>query len=159
MNLILICLSFFLVNVTQAATSEEASKTSKAKIANPALETTVTHYMQAWQKQDYKSMRSYESWEGGQKLDEIGYLKTIDTDFKIHTWEITKMQPSQNPDEYQVLVLVTHNPPKQIAAFVPLGRTVRSTLNQWWRRQGDKFVHLFHIERQRLLRPMSPLPK
>lgn len=78
----------------------------------------------------------------------------MDADFKIHEWKITQMKPVDN-GEYKVLVLVSHNVPKQVAAFVPPGKTVNSTLNQWWKKQGDKFVHLFHIERKRLM-PTPP---
>lgn len=135
--------------------SPATTATHETSEKNPVLETTVRNYMEAWQKQDYKTMRSYESWEGGEELDETTYLKTRDTHFKIDTWKITRMFPSEG-NEYKVLVLITHNPPKEIASFVPMGQMVRSTLNLWWKKQGEKFVHLFHIERQRVLQTSPP---
>lgn len=137
-----------------------AKKPPAPVINNPALEKAVGGYIEAWQKKDYKTMYTYESWEGGETLDDIGYIKALDTNFTIHTWQITKVQPlNEQGDEFKVLVLVTHNPPTEIAAMVPAGQTVRSTLNQWWRKQGDKFVHQFNIERKTLLQQTDTMKK
>lgn len=138
-----------------ASPSTEVTIKNETSNKNAVLEATVGKYMEAWQKQDYKTMRSYESWEGGEELDENNYLKTRDANFKIDTWKITKVFPAEG-NQYKVLVLITHNPPKEIAGFVPMGQMVRSTLNLWWTKQGEKFMHLFHIERQKLLQTAPP---
>jgi len=123
----------------------------------PVLESTVGKYMEAWQKQEFNTMRGYESWEGGEELNEVKYIQSFDSNFKIHSWKVTKVEKVEN-DEYQVLVLISHNPPKQVASMLPPGRTVNSTLIQWWKKQGDNFVHLLHLERKRLLQPSLPQP-
>lgn len=117
---------------------------------------TVEDYLKAWQEGNFKAMYPHEDWKGGVTFAEDKYAQTLDTGFKIHTWEITRVVPLQEPDQYQVLVLITHNPPKQIAAFVAPGMTVRSTLRQWWQKKGDKFVHLFNIERNELAKMGMP---
>ncbi len=126
--------------------------------AHAELKNTVSDYFKSWQNKDFKAMLTYENWEGGSPLDEIGYLKAIDTDFTIHQWQVTQIHPSKDGGEYKVLILVTHNPPKQVAALLPPGKTVRSTLSQWWKQEGDKYVHLFNVERDRLLKPMEQPP-
>ncbi len=145
---------------TKSTAQEESSATKQlapGSVKNPELETAVKGYIEAWQKKDFKTMRNYENWDGGTTLDEIGYIKALDTDFKIHTWKITQTKPeADSNNEFKVLVLTTHSPPKEVAAFIPAGQTVRSTLNQWWRKDGDKYVHLFNIERRNLLRHNTP---
>ncbi|MCK5878044.1 MAG: hypothetical protein KAG43_10440 [Candidatus Marithrix sp.] len=121
----------------------------------PALKNTIADYMNAWQKQDLKTMRGYENWEGGDELNEIGYIKAFNTDLNISKWQITKVEELAN-NEYKILVLITHNPPAKIAPLVKKGLTVNSTLIQWWKKQDDKFVHLFHVERKRIKEMMSP---
>jgi len=123
----------------------------------PALESAVGKYMEAWQKQDFNTMRGHESWEGGEELNEVKYIQSFDSNFKIHSWKVTKVEKVEN-GEYRVLVLISHNPPKQVASMLPPGRTVNSTLIQWWKKQGDNFVHLLHLERKRLLQPSLPQP-
>jgi len=54
-----------------------------------------------------------------------------------------------------VLINVDHAPPPRIAAIVG-NKTIRSTLAQWWKKQGDRFVHLFHIERKNMM--LQPKP-
>ncbi|MDY6991597.1 MAG: hypothetical protein SVR94_03190 [Pseudomonadota bacterium] len=135
-----------------AASKKAEDKTAEDKKDSPeitALKKTIASYIKTWQSRDFKKLHRYESWQGGAKLDEIDYIKNIDTDFRIDTWQITQVKPMDD-DKYRVLILVTHNPPKQIAGLVPPGTTVNSTLNQWWQKKGDKFVHLFHVERQQL---------
>jgi len=154
-----ICLSASLLFNSSFA-EETTPSTEKAPAVAPVLETAIANYMKAWQAQDFKTMRRYESWEGGQELGEVQYIQSFNADFKIHDWKITQMKPV-GEDEYKVLVLSSHNLPKQIAAFLPPDQTVRSTLIQWWKKTGDQFVHLFHIERQRLIQlafPGQPVP-
>jgi hypothetical protein len=157
-----ICLGISLLFNTTLA--EEATPPTPPEIApasppsdkTVSLETIVANYMNAWQKQDFKTMRRYESWEGGAELGEVQYIQAFDAHFKIHNWKITKSEAVSN-DEYKVLVLMDHNPPKQVAGFLPPDReSVRSTRIQWWKKQGDKFVHLYHIERQRFMQLFFP---
>lgn len=122
----------------------------------PELEKTVDQYMTAWHKQDLKTLRTFESWEGGEALDEIKYIQSFRSDFKIKDWKITQIQLEEE-NEYKVLVNIAHNPPPFIAPYLKgKNQTVRSTLIQWWKKQGDQFVHLFHIERQRLIKLHTP---
>jgi len=113
------------------------------------LKETVSKYMKAQKEQDFKAMRPFESWEGGEVLDDVKYIQSFRQNFQIDQLKITRMKKQIN-GEYKVLVWVTHNPPKEFAAYVPAGQTVRSTLVQWWKKQDGKFLHLFHIERERL---------
>jgi len=130
---------------------------------HPVLKNTIAGYMNAWLNEDFNTMYDHESWEGGKQLEKNNdYILSFRKDLKIHKWQITKVEPSDN-DEYKVLVLISHNPPKRIMQFVKKGTTVNSTLTQWWKKQGDKFVHLLNIERERslsLLRspPMKSIP-
>ncbi len=128
------------------------------------LKETVSKYMKAQKIQDFKAMRPFESWEGGEVLNEVDYIQSFRRHFQIEQLKITRMKKQVN-GEYKVLVWITHNPPKEFAAYIPPGKTVRSTLVQWWKKQGDKFVHLFHIERERLqnwipqFKKSNPAPK
>ena len=125
----------------------------------PLLEKTVAEYVTAWQKEDFKAMRPVENWEGGDALGETKYIQNFKADFKIETWKITKIEKAKGKDEYKVLVLISHNMPKHIVALVSKGKnTVNSTLVQWWKKEGDKFVHLFHIERDRIMSPFTSPP-
>ncbi|MBE9563578.1 MAG: hypothetical protein IMF12_12040 [Proteobacteria bacterium] len=125
----------------------------------PVLKNTVASYMKAWVKKDIKTMYGYESWEGGANMEQMQYAGTFNPDFNIHTWQITQVKPIEDEnDRYKILVLISHNPPQKIAALIPKGQTVNSTLNQLWKKQGDKFVHLFNLERQNFLKSMPPQP-
>lgn len=115
----------------------------------PALESTVANYVTAWQKDDFKAMRQYENWEGGSELNETGYIQAFDSNFHITEWKITKVEDLGDA-QYKVLVLVTHTPPSQVASLLPAGKTVRSTLVQFWKKQGEQFVHQYNIEKQML---------
>jgi hypothetical protein len=120
------------------------------------LKETVGKYFTAWTQKDFKTMHSLEDWTGGEKFNYVDYLQSFSVDFTIHTWEITKI--SSEPDNrYQVLVWITHNPPQNILAHLPKGKTitVRSTLPKLWEKKGDKFVHLFHIEHQKMMEEFS----
>jgi len=124
---------------------------------DPVLKTAVEDYTKAWQKRDFETMYDHEDWEGGMTLSQDKYAESFDADFKIHNWKITKAIPvKEQKDTYTVLVLITHNPPKQVAAFIPAGKTVRSTLRQWWQKKEGKFVHLFNIEREELAKMGMP---
>ncbi|HHB92079.1 MAG TPA: hypothetical protein ENK59_02555 [Thioploca sp.] len=130
---------------------------------HPALKNTIAGYMEAWKKQDFDTMYTYESWESGKQLKKgKEYLMSFRKDLQIHTWKITKVEPLDN-GEYKVLVLISHNPPKRMMRFIKEGTTVRSTLNQWWKEQDGKFVHMLNFEREKnleLLRspPMKNIP-
>jgi hypothetical protein len=126
---------------------------------NPILETTIGNYVKAWQKRDFKTMRGYENWEGGAPLGESEYIQTFDSNFRIYDWKITQMK-SVGEDEYRVLVLVSHNLPTQIAALMPKRKTVNSTLIQWWKKLGDKYVHLFYTVHKKEFMQLrtQPLP-
>ena len=113
------------------------------------LKETVSKYMKAQKAQDFKAMRPFENWEGGEVLDDVKYIQSFRRNFQIDQLKITRIKKEKN-GEYKVLVWVTHNPPKEFAAYIPQGKTVRSTLVQWWKKQDGKFLHLFHIERERL---------
>lgn len=115
----------------------------------PALESAVGKYVTAWQQSDYKTMLPYENWEGGDSLNETAYIQAFDGNFHIHSWTITKVE-DLGSDQYKVLVLITHNPPTQVAALIPEGRTVRSTLIQFWKKQGEQFQHLYNVEKQKI---------
>jgi hypothetical protein len=117
------------------------------------LKKTVGAYMAAWEKEEYDKMQPYESFEGGKELKAFHYIQSFTPDFGLSNWQVSKIKPEAN-DEYLVLVMVMHNPPKQIATRLPEGKKVRSTLRQYWKKQGDSYVHLFHIEKQRLLGPL-----
>ncbi|MDM8557706.1 hypothetical protein [Candidatus Parabeggiatoa sp. HSG14] len=125
-----------------------------------SLKEMVSKYIETWHNKDFESMYSFENWEGGEELDDVNYFQKFKKDFNIHTWKITQATLEKGKtDEYKVLILITHNLPEHIATLVSKNKvkTVRSTLTQWWKKQGDKFVHLFHIERQRLMK-LFPAP-
>ena len=119
------------------------------------LETTVEAYMTAWKKQDFATMLTYEDWAGGNKLTLVQYIQSFEANYNIQDWKVMRMQDVEN-NEYKVLILVRHSPPKQVAAFLPEGKMVKSTRYQWWQKQGDKFVHLYHIETKKLIELLIP---
>lgn len=123
----------------------------------PALKTAVDTYVKAWQDQDFKTMRSLESWEGGEEPSELRYLQAFDADFQIYEWKITRLEPQKN-GQIKMLVWIKHNVNKQFSALAPDIKSVNSTLIQWWKKEGDKYVHLFNIERQNLMNMMPALP-
>jgi len=118
------------------------------------LKSVVAEYVAAWQKEDFETMLQFENWEKGEKLSLIKYIQSFDAKFSIKEWQITKVEPANN-NEYEVLVLVSHNLPEKIVALVG-NKMVKSTMRQWWRKEGEKFVHLFFIEQER---HMQFLPK
>ncbi|MEZ5671621.1 MAG: hypothetical protein R3E08_04245 [Thiotrichaceae bacterium] len=123
----------------------------------PALKNAIDTYIKAWQAQDFKTLRSLESWEGGDEVSDLKYLQAFDADFHIYEWKITKLEP-QADGQVKVLVLVSHNVNKQFATLAPDIKSVNSTLMQWWKKEGEKYVHLFNIERQNLMNMMPSLP-
>lgn len=146
-----------------AEETEVLLKKNKADLKNyPEMVKAISTYMNAWQKQDFETMHSLENWKSAQPLSLVKYIQSFDSDFRVHSWKLTKIAKEGNNNEYRVLVLITHNPPKQVAALIPAGKTVRSTLIQWWEQDKDKKVsHLFHVENRRLLKPelLNPLNK
>lgn len=124
----------------------------------PALVATVSQYVEAWQKQDFKTMRGFESWAEGPEWNEVDYIRKFDADFHMHEWKVTKVDPQKEEGVYRVLVLVSHNLPKQIASLIPNGneKKVKSTISQLWKKQGDKFIHLFNIERAQTMQFATP---
>jgi hypothetical protein len=142
-----------------APTAETAPSQLLGKM--PVLESTVGQYVSAWQKDDFKTMLRYENWEGGSELNEIAYIQSFDGGFHISEWKITKVEDLGN-DQYKVLVLITHTPPSQVASLIPEGRMVRSTLVQFWKKQGEQFVHQYNVEKQELwgqYQDQMPAPK
>lgn len=137
-------------------TAEEQQKSPAEQY--PDLSKTVNEYMAAWQKYEFDKMEPYENFAGGENLSGFHYMQTFDANFGLSEWKITRIQAQEN-DEFLVLVLVQHNPPKHVAQFVPKGKKVRSTLRQYWKKQGDGYVHLFHVEKQRLLGNMFKRPE
>ena len=139
--------------------SQSAAPTVDTKPSSyPALVATVSQYVEAWQKQDFKTMRGFESWAEGPELNEVDYIRKFDADFQMHEWKVTKVDPQKEEGVYRVLVLVSHNLPKQIASLIPNGgeKKVKSTISQLWKKQGDKFIHLFNIERAQTMQFSTP---
>lgn len=139
--------------------SQAAAPTVDTKPSSyPALVASVSQYVEAWQKQDFKTMRGFESWVEGPELNEVEYIRKFDADFQMHEWKVTKVDPQKEEGVYRVLVLVSHNLPKQIASLIPNGgdKKVKSTISQLWKKQGDKFVHLFNIERAQTMQFATP---
>jgi len=140
-----------------------APKAEKAKPAvtlpevEPALKSAIDTYVKAWQDQDFKTLRSLENWEGGDEPSELKYLQAFDADFRIFDWKITRLEP-QADGQMKVLVWISHNVNKQFAALAPDVKSVNSTLIQWWKKEGEKYVHLFNIERQNLMKMMPQVP-
>ncbi|MCP4696556.1 MAG: hypothetical protein GY862_06875 [Gammaproteobacteria bacterium] len=137
---------------------------SRPQVSNPDLEKAVGEYVTAWQKQDFEKMHTFENWQGGNKLPMgIKYLQNFDAGFQIRTWQITRVW-EEKKDEYLVLVLISHTPTEKVRVYLPPGMTtVNSTLRQYWKKQGDQYTHLFHVEKQKLLggppppqRPIKP---
>jgi len=135
----------------KAAPIAETTETVPSQLLGkmPVLESTVGQYVSAWQKNDFKAMLHHENWEGGAELNETSYIQSFDSNFSIGEWNITKVEDLGN-DQYKVLVLVTHTPPSQVANLLPPGKMVRSTLVQFWKKQGEQFVHQYNIEKQTL---------
>lgn len=139
--------------------SQAAAPTVDTKPSSyPALVATVSQYVEAWQKQDFKTMRGFESWAEGPEWNEVDYIRKFDPDFHMHEWKVTKVDPQKEEGVYRVLVLVSHNLPKQIASLIPNGneKKVKSTISQLWKKQGDKFIHLFNIERAQTMQFSTP---
>jgi len=139
--------------------SQAAAPTVDTKPSSyPALVASVSQYVEAWQKQDFKTMRGFESWVEGPEWNEVDYIRKFDADFQMHEWKVTKVDPQKEEGVYRVLVLVSHNLPKQIASLIPNGneKKVKSTIAQLWKKQGDKFVHLFNIERAQTMQFATP---
>ncbi|MDM8557707.1 hypothetical protein [Candidatus Parabeggiatoa sp. HSG14] len=152
-------------SIADEATSVEktqpppATAKSSKKLSPDAalLIETVGKYMEAWHNKDFEAMRFFESWEGGKELGRVEYIQSFAASFKVHTWKVTKIG-TLGVDKYQLLVLITHSVPADIAGLVPMGKTVRSTLLQWWKKEGDKFVHLYNIEKQELMKAFPEPP-
>jgi len=146
-----------------AKETEVLLKKNKAELKSyPEMVKAIGTYMDAWQKQDFATMHSLENWKSANPLNLTQYIQSFDSDFRVHSWKVTKIAKEGVEGEHRVLVLITHNPPKQVAALIPAGKTVRSTLIQWWEQDKDKKVsHLFHVENRRLLKPelLNPLSK
>ncbi len=128
----------------------EEPSLNEAEIA--LLKDTVGEYITARQEEDFKTLRGFESWEGCRigELNEVDYIQSFKDKSRFQKWQITKVINEQN-NQYKVLILVSSDAlPPRIAAIVG-NKTIKSTLPQWWKKQGDRFVHLFHIERKKLL--------
>lgn len=156
----LLCASSF---AEMPAISPQASQAAAPTIdtkpsSYPALVASVSQYVEAWQKQDFKTMRGFESWAEGPEWNEVDYIRKFDADFQMHEWKVTKVDPQKEEGVYRVLVLVSHNLPKQIASLIPNGgdKKVKSTIAQLWKKQGDKFIHLFNIERSQTMQFATP---
>jgi hypothetical protein len=139
----------------QPPAKEKAAPSKKLSPDTVSLIEIVGKYVEAWHNKDFDAMRLFENWEGGKELGRVEYIQSFSSSFKVHTWKVTKIG-TLGTDRYQVLVLITHNVPDDIAGLVPPGKTVRSTLLQWWKKEGDKFMHLYNIEKQEL---MSAFPE
>jgi len=159
--------SLFLTTVgfaeeAKAPTAEEKQAMIDTEVNKyPAVKAAVSAYMTALEKQDFDGRYNLESWQGGSAPDKIRYLSMIDTDFQVYSWKITKIEEDKKSGHYKVLVLTTHNPPQQVAAFLKGKKEVRSTLRQWWGKEDGKFKHLFFIERQQMQQLLAPpkIPK
>lgn len=131
---------------------EAAVKKSTVTKIDATLKKAVIDYMQAWKNRDFKTMLSFEDWKDGLAIEKEKYQQAFDDHFRLHDWDVTKAIPmlEEGKDTYLVLVLVTHNLPKRVSADTKV-KTVRSTLRQWWQKKDGKFVHLFHVERKKLM--------
>ncbi len=121
------------------------------------LKEAVGEYMSLWSKQDIKAMYKLENWEGGAEVDEITYIKDFKHDLKIYDWIVTLVQ-QEGGGVHKVLVVIQHNPPKHVQGFVAKDLKLRSTLAQWWKKDGDTYTHLYNVEKQRLASDMFPDP-
>ena len=147
---------------SETTNSKQQDTTENTELtADPydALKAAINNYMSLWQKQDIKAIYQLESWEGGQEVDEITYIKDFKSDTKIYEWDVTLIQKDGEDGIYKVLVPIKHSPPKHVQAFVAKNLKLRSTLSQWWKKDGDKYVHLYNIEKQRLGFFPEKLPK
>jgi len=164
-GILCLCASLF-SSVTLFAAEEKPSESSADHSAAtseryPELQKEVAAYMSAWVKGNYDEMYPFENWKTGEKLEKTPYIQTFDANFGLESWKITKIE-RQPEDEYLVLIVITHNPPKQIMAYLPKDKKIQSTLRQYWGQEGDKYSHLFYIEKERLMNPMkllNPPPK
>lgn len=138
--------------------TEKPKQIQQLPEVEPALKSAVEAYIKAWQDQDFKTMRSLESWEGGEEPSELRYLQAFDADFRIYEWKITRLEAQEN-GQIKMLVWIKHNVNKQFSALAPDVKSVNSTLIQWWKKEGEKYVHLFNIERQNLMNMMPSLPQ
>ena len=145
-----------------AAPPQESAALPQAKIAvaerYPELAKTVSAYMDAWQKEEFDKMQGFESFEGGEDLKGFHYMQTFDAQFGLSEWQLANVQELED-DRYLVLVMIKHNPPAHVRALIPQGQKVRSTLRQYWKKQGDTYVHLFHVEKEKLMGPMMKGPE
>ena len=156
--------SINLVYAEEQATTEQKKEETAPPAAqtgtvviDAALQKAVDGYMTAWQKHDYDAMYAFESWEGGDPVDKQGFMQGLSPDFVIQEWKVTKVT-EQNNGQLLVLVLTHHTPPKEIQAFIPPEvKFVRTTLRQYWKKEGDKYAHLYHIEKKNLL-PFGQMP-
>ncbi len=122
-----------------------------------SIETVINQYFGAWRDHDFKKMKTYENWEGGKELNDVQYIQAFNSRFKVHDWKISQVIPLDN-NEYKILISVDHTPPKKImVSLPPWQKTARSTLYQWWKKQDNTFVHLFHIERERIVKELFPV--
>jgi hypothetical protein len=132
----------------------EPEKPSLNEAEMALLKDTVGKYITAWQAKDYKTLIGFESWEGcalGELNEEEKYekYKSFKRGITFQNWKITKVIDESN-DQYKVLILISRNTlPPRIAAIVG-NKSIKSTLPQSWKKQGDRFVHLFHIERKKM---------
>ncbi len=157
--ILVIAIAFGMSNTSLFAEDKakpEVAKKEAVQSVDTMLTQTIGDYMAEWSKAkpDYKSMYAFENWQDGEKLSEIEYIQGFDTDFQVKEYKVTKITPKEN-GEYEALVWVRHTISKNVPAFIPRNKLVRSTLRQWWKKIDDKFVHLYHVEKQQLAKMFS----
>ncbi len=145
------------LGISYGALAEESAPpatTAQSEI-DPALLAAVDTYMKTWQAKDYNAMHGLENWEGGDAMAAVDYVATYDPYFEIYQWTVTRAAP-QEDGTLKLLVLTTHNPPKQVMQYLPAGKKVNTTLLQWWKKTAEGYQHLYHIEKRKREALMAP---
>ncbi len=149
------CLGLAFSPASFAEDKKLAPSEQHAEETHPALREAVNAYLTAWSEGKYRKMQEMENWEGGEPLEGLHYMRVFNPDFGLSDWEISSVEP-QGKDEFLVLITAHHNPPPQVTKLMGgEKKKVRSVLRQYWRKDGDQYTHLFHIEQQRLMQPMT----
>lgn len=128
-----------------------------AKTLNQSLIQDIDTYMKVWKARDYDKLHQLENWESGAPLDKVDYIGTFNTRFHIMEWRVTQTTALEEEGLFKALVLVTHNPPQEVMQYLPKGKTVNSTLIQWWKKnEKGGFEHLYHVEKKNLAKLLTP---
>lgn len=137
--------------VKSAEAEKKVVSPQAADLLNQALLQSVNAYMEAWQKKDYSAMYKMETIDEKTKVDLPIYIGSFDPNFTMDSWKVTKSEKETN-GEYRILIIIKHKPPMRLAAMLPKGKLVSSTLIHWWKKDKKNYLHVYDASKMRLFK-------